>query len=89
MPKYEIEGSPIDGYRIWMIDEAGDVHEQASPPFHDPRDALKWAQANAIPAEIINLAKSCDHDWVHHHDMLGPINDLCVKCGATKESDES
>ena len=87
MPKYEISGSPSDGYRIWRIDADGNVLEQESPPFHDPRDALKWAWLHSIPAVIMDLSVPCDHDWVVHQPLAGNVDDLCVKCGASKASD--
>lgn len=55
MPKYEVEGSPSDGYRIWFTDADGNVHEQESPPFHDPCEAWWWGFQRGIHSEIVTF----------------------------------
>lgn len=55
MPKYEVEGSPSDGYRIWLTTDDGDVTEQESPPFHAPCEAWWWGFVRGIDSEIVGF----------------------------------
>src|ERR1700712_2044533 len=56
MPKYDVEGSPSDGYRIWQTTEDGDVVEQESPPFHAPCEAWVWGIERGIEATIPSMS---------------------------------
>lgn len=57
MPKYEVEGSPSDGYRIWRTEPNGDIFEQESPPFHDPCEAWWWGFQRGIDSEILTFER--------------------------------
>lgn len=65
MPKYEVEGSPSDGYRIWFTDAEGNVHEQESPPFHDPCEAWWWGFRHGIDSEIVGFELRPDNQCPH------------------------
>lgn len=71
--KYEVEGSPSDGYRIWRTDAQGDVHEQESPPFHTPCEAWWWGFKLGIDSEIVGFEMRPENncrDCLAYHEMM-------------------
>ena len=66
--KFEIEGSPTDGYYVWFTDHEGMLHTVGNR--HDtPCAAWRWALRSGIDAEIVGFTAT-------------PQNALCPECAA-------